>query len=243
MRIVAINGSPNMGKGNTALILHPFLEGMKDKGAEVDLFYTKKLEINPCQGEFGCWIKTPGKCFQQDDMEILLPLMDQSDVLVLATPIYVDGMTGPMKNLLDRIIPGVQPFMELRDGHCRHPFRQKHKGGKLVLVSTCGYWEKDNFDPLLVHMEAVSKNLGRDFIGALLRPHGPALRSMMKRGMVDDIFEGAREAGGQLVTDGKMSSKTLDLISRELIPVKMYLQIINSEFDKVLERIGEIKFQ
>ena len=67
MKVIAINSSPNMGKGNTALVLDPFLEGMRKAGAEVELFYTKKLKINPCQGEINCWVKTPGKCLQQDD--------------------------------------------------------------------------------------------------------------------------------------------------------------------------------
>jgi multimeric flavodoxin WrbA len=41
MKVLAINSSPRMDKGNTALILNPFLEGMKEAGAEVDLFYTR----------------------------------------------------------------------------------------------------------------------------------------------------------------------------------------------------------
>jgi len=45
MRVIAINSSPNMDKGNTALILNPFLEGLKDAGAEVELFYTKKFRF------------------------------------------------------------------------------------------------------------------------------------------------------------------------------------------------------
>ncbi|WP_332882068.1 flavodoxin family protein [Methanosarcina horonobensis] len=49
MKVLAINSSPRMDKGNTALILNPFLEGMKEAGAEVELFYTKKLNINPVQ--------------------------------------------------------------------------------------------------------------------------------------------------------------------------------------------------
>ncbi len=32
MKVMAINGSPNMGKGNTALVLDPFLEGMREAG-------------------------------------------------------------------------------------------------------------------------------------------------------------------------------------------------------------------
>ena len=238
MKVVAINGSPNMGKGNTALVLGPFLEGVREAGAEVELFYTRKLKINPCQGEFNCWLKTPGECFQQDDMRMLLPKLAEADVLVLATPVYVDGVTGPMKNLLDRIIPLAQPFFELRDGHCRHPGRDGSKGGKLVLVSNCGFWEMDNFDPLLVYIAAVCKNLGSEFAGALLRPHGPALRGMMERSMpVEDVFESAKEAGRQLVEDGKMSPETLKVVSRELLPLEMYEQIVNQRFQEALDAL------
>ena len=238
MNVVAINGSPNMDKGNTALVLGPFLEGMREAGAEVELFYTSKLKINPCQGEFDCWLKTPGECFQQDDMQMLLPKLSEADVLVLATPVYVDGITGPMKNLLDRIIPLARPFFEMRDGHCRHPRRDGSKGSQLVLVSNCGFWEMDNFDPLLVQMAAVCKNLGSKFAGALLRPHGPALRGQMAMGMpVDDIFESAREAGRQLVEDGRMSPETLKVVSRELLPLEMYVQTVNQRFQEALDAL------
>lgn len=37
MKVVAINSRPNMGKGNTALVLDPFLDGMREMGAEVEL--------------------------------------------------------------------------------------------------------------------------------------------------------------------------------------------------------------
>jgi multimeric flavodoxin WrbA len=239
MKVIAINSSPNMDKGNTALVLRPFLEGMREAGAEVELFYTKKLKINPCQGEFTCWLKTPGKCFQQDDMQMLLPKLAQADIWVLATPVYMDGITGTMKNLLERILPLAQPFIELRDGHFRHPGREGTKeGGQLVLVSNCGFWEVDNFDPALVHMKAISKNADKEFAGALLRPHGPALRGMIDMGMpVDDIFEAAKEAGRQLVKDGEMSPETLKVVSRELVPLEMYMQMSNQIFQEALDAL------
>jgi multimeric flavodoxin WrbA len=238
MKVVAINSSPNMDKGNTALVLGPFLEGMRKAKAEVELFYTKKLKIDPCQGEFNCWLKTPGVCFQQDDMQMLLPKMAQADIWVLATPVYVDGMTGPMKSLLDRMLPLAQPFYSLCDDHCRHPMRDETKVTKLVLVSNCGFWEMDNFTPLVVHMKAVSKNVGGEFAGALLRPHGPALRGMMEMGMpVNDIFEAASEAGRQLVEDGRMSPETLKVVSRELLPLERYVQIGNQRFQEALDAL------
>lgn len=242
MKVLAFNSSPNMDKGNTALILDPFLKGMREAGADVELFYTKKLKINPCQGEFNCWLKTSAQCYQKDDMQRLYPKLIGADVIVFACPLYVDGMNGSMKNLIDRTIPLAYPFIELRDGHCRHLGREGEvvKEGKVVLVSNCGFWELDNFEPLIVHMKAICKNMNREFAGALLRPHGPALRPMLNMGApVKDVLEAAEEAGRQLVRDGKMSEKTLSIISRELIPLEMFLQIANQNFKQTLEAVDK----
>ncbi|MFQ5711633.1 MAG: flavodoxin family protein [Candidatus Geothermarchaeales archaeon] len=238
VKVLAFNCSPKMDKSNTALILTPFLEGMRMEGAEVELFYTRKLKINPCTGDFRCWTKNPGKCHQDDDMNTLYPKLREADIWVFATPVYVDGFAGPMKNLLDRGIPLLQTFIELRDGHCRHPPREGTKPGKIVLVSNCGFWEMDNFDPLLVHIKAVCKNMGREFAGALLRPHGSFLKLMMKRGMpVDDVFKAAKEAGRQLVKNGEMSTETLRIVSRELLPLERYLQEINKGYRQALDKL------
>jgi hypothetical protein len=111
----------------------------------------------------------------------------------------------------------------LRDGHCHHPLRKGTKSGQVVLVSSCGYWEVDNFDLLLDHMRALCEHAERGFAGALLRPHGPALRPMMEQGApVDDILQAAKEAGQQLVEKGVMSPETLALVRRELVPLKMW---------------------
>jgi multimeric flavodoxin WrbA len=236
MKVMAINSSPHMEKGNTAMILAPFLEGMKEAGAEVETIYTRKLKIAPCEGCFDCWMKTPGVCRHKDDMASILPKMG-ADTWVYATPLYVDGMTGPMKNFLDRCIPGALPFFEMRDGHNRHPARGGQKqGGKIVLVSTCGFWELDNFDALVIHMKAYAKNANRDFAGALLRPHAGALTAMSKiKGLIDDVFAAARDAGRQLVQTGGMSPETLRTVSRELMPQELYFQNANRSFKQALD--------
>jgi hypothetical protein len=143
-----------------------------------------------------------------------------------------------MKNVLDRLIPGAQPFIELRDGHCRHPGREGHSRRKLVLVSNCGFWEMDNFAPLLVQVKAFCENAAMEFAGALLRPHGEALRPMMERGApLDDVFEAAREAGRQLVQEGQMSPENIAAVSSELMPLETYLQFANAHFQQVLDAL------
>jgi len=240
MKVVAINGSPRMDQGNTAKILGPFLEGMREAGAEVELFYTRQLKINPCLGQFTCFFKTPGNCSQKDDMQTLRPKLRNADVWVLASPVYLDGVTGPMKNLMDRTLPLLQPFLEMRDGHTRHPLWEGVKRGKVVLVSVCGLCEMDNFDPMVAHIKAFCKNLDREFAGALLRPNGAYLKEMAEMGLpLDDIFEAAREAGRQLVRDGEMLPETLGVISRDIMTAEEFVEGANPTIQQMLDAAGE----
>jgi multimeric flavodoxin WrbA len=228
MKVVAINGSPQGEKGNTALILGPFLEGMKAAGAEVRVFLTKAMRVHPCQGEYNCWFRTPGRCFQEDDMQTLLPAVGEANILVLATPLYVDGMTGPLKTVVDRLIPLGDPKIEMREDHCRHPGRSTAKGRKLVLISNCGFWELDNFDALVGHAKAIARNLDAAFAGALLRPHGPAFKAMLDRHLpVTDVLDAARDAGRQLAATGSISPDTLSIVSRPLLPRDQYVALAN----------------
>jgi multimeric flavodoxin WrbA len=239
MKVLAVNASPNRDKGITSLILTPFLDGIKSAGGEVDLFYTSDLDIKPCRGEYNCWLKTPGQCFQDDDMRKVIPKFESSDALIFGAPVYVDGVPGPLKMLMDRLISTGLPFIEVRDDHCRHAARSgRNQEIPFALVSVCGFWELDNFDPMVVHMKAFCKNAGMTFSGALLRPHGGAMYAMKETGQVNDIFNAARDAGAQFVKTGKISESNLSTISRELIPRELFIQYANEHFSKTLSSTG-----
>jgi multimeric flavodoxin WrbA len=238
MNALVLDASPNMGKGNTALILNPFIEGMKEKGAQIDLLYVRKLKVNACQGDQSCWVRTPGKCFQDDDMQQIYPKRREADLVVLATPVYVDGMTGALKNIIDRLIPTIEPSIELREGHCRHPPRAGYKHAKAVLVSTCGFWEMDNFAPLVAHVKAICENAGWKYAGALLRPHSSALGYMLRRGLpAQDVVEAAKEAGKQIAGKGYIEEETIKTIGRELVPLETYVEILNQSFKRALDSL------
>ncbi len=228
MKVLAFNGSPLMEKGNTALILNPFLEGARQAGAEVELLYIAKLNIHDCLGDFNCWMKTPGTCHQADDMQLIHPKLREADVWVFASPVYVWGVSGTMKVLMDRFLPLIEPSITLNDGHCSHPLRAGTKRSKIVLVSNCGFWEMDNFDPLLAQMRMLCRVIGFEFAGSLLRPAGPLLAAMLEMGApVEDILEAAREAGRQLVRDGVISARVQQIVSRDLMPRDSYIQALN----------------
>ena len=238
MKVLAFNCSPNTDDGNTALILNPFLDGIRSAGADVELFYTKKLKIRPCAGDLHCWFRKPGVCIHQDDMVQLYPRLKKADIWIFATPVYFDGISGPMKMLMDRLVPLVLPFVEIRDGHCCHPRREGTTSGKVILVSTCGFWETDNFDPAVSHMKAFCRTIGREFAGALVRPCASSFRGMLDLGRpVEDILYAAGEVGQQLIREGKMSPETLAGISREIMPMDKFVQVSNRVFQSELDAL------
>jgi multimeric flavodoxin WrbA len=167
-------------------------------------------------------------------MEWLLPKFKETDIIVLAVPLYVDGLPGPVKNFIDRFVPRGVMTIEERDGRCAHPIREGLKPLPTVLVATCGFWEMENFDPLLVYMKAWARNANSAFFGALLRPTAPMFRDMLETGApVDDVLEAAREAGRQLVTTGEMSSETLAAVGRPLMPRKEFVRAHNEKLAQI----------
>jgi multimeric flavodoxin WrbA len=224
MKVLAFNGSPRMGKGNTALILNPFLEGMRETGAEVELFYTRKLKINPCTGELLCWGEKPGQCHISDDMQLLYPKLRKTDILVLATPVYIP-LPSEMQNLINRLITLMNPVLEMRAGRTRARFRQDVEIRKIVLVSTCGWWEIGNFGTVLRIVDELAEDVSVEFAGAVLRPHANFLREDNEK--TRNVLKAAKQAGYQLVKKGKMSPETLKVVSCELMSLEKYMQTNN----------------
>ena len=233
MRVLAINCSPKMEKGITFLILNPFLEGMRDAGADLELVHAKTLDIAPCLGRLECFVR--GECIQKDDMKTLLPKLRNADVWVFATPIYWGGIAGEMKNLIDRMTPFGDPVFGIRDGHSYHSLRADVKRGKVVLVSTCGFWELDNFDSTIDYMKTFSRQSDREFAGALVRPHSMPFAGMLKMGKpVGDVLDAAKAAGREFVQDGVIAEETLKTVSRPVMPVEAFVEVANQKWQEAI---------
>ncbi len=216
-KVLAINGSPRLEKGTTHPVLTPFLQGMKDAGADVELFYVSRLNVEPCTGEFHCWYEKPGECYIHDDMQDLYPKLRAAETVVLATPVYIP-LPGEMQNVINRMVPLVEPLVETREGRTRARFRQDVSIRRFVLLCTSGWWEKENCDTVVRIAQELAEKAGVGFAGALLRPHA----FLMKEGgeLTADgraVQEAARKAGYELVKDGAMKPETLERVSRPLI--------------------------
>jgi multimeric flavodoxin WrbA len=238
MKVLAFNGSPRMKKGVTDSLVELFLGGAESAGAQTETVYVAKHKINYCIGCFHCWFVHPGKCIHDDDMMMIRQKIRAADIIVFGCPVYFDGFTAQMKTMLDRLIAGGSPFIENRDGHARHPSQGKEKKKrKLLLISTCGFGERDNFDPMIHHMQAIARNFATgEYMGALVRPMGQTMEMLEseKPEEVKAIRDAFSKAGKEAVSKGTISTELQDAVAAPLIPFEEFVRRANALFKELI---------
>lgn len=88
---------------------------------EYEILTLADFDIHPCLGCENCFLL--GDCVQKDDLQKLLNKILHADLFVLSAPVYMHGMPGEMKNIIDRIATW------------SHTFRLA--GKNVILISTC----------------------------------------------------------------------------------------------------------
>jgi multimeric flavodoxin WrbA len=241
MKVLALNGSPRTSQGATDLITRSFLKGAEEAGAEVETIYLARKKIKYCTGCMNCWFVHPGDCIQDDDMAEILEKLTAADMQVYASPVYTDGFTGQMKTMLDRSIPVGTPFIVKKDGHARHPGSAKYKRkspAKMVLISTCGFGERDNFDPIIMHTRALARNLGYEYLGELVRPMGPALQMLvgLEPERAAPVLEAFRRGGYEAVADNVIRPEVQETAAQPIMSLEEFMGMVNqfakAEIDK-----------
>lgn len=107
MKITAIMGSPRKN-GVTSRITRGFLEHAEARGADIQAYYLNQMEFTGCQGCHSCKGGLDA-CVLRDDLTPALEDLVESDILVLASPIYFWDVTGQFKCFFDRTWSLVKP--------------------------------------------------------------------------------------------------------------------------------------
>ena len=105
MEILVLNGSPRPN-GNTAAMVEAFAEGAREKGHTVHIIPVCQKRIAGCMACEYCHQKDSGherRCVQRDDMQEVYPLLDEAEMIVLASPIYYHNFTGQLQCAVSRI--------------------------------------------------------------------------------------------------------------------------------------------
>lgn len=236
MKITIFNGSPRAENGNTHVMVRAFMKGARKGGAEVENVFLAKKEINPCRGCFSCWLKTPGECVIKDDMAELLKKFAGSDIVVFATPLYVDNVTGIMKNFMDRLIPGGDPHFEKDEGgECAHLMRSE-KRVKLVVISNCGFPEQSHFQVLELLFKRVARNMRTEVIGEIYRGGGAILKDapLILKPVISKYKKLLQKAGKEIVENQRLSKETRLKLEKPFMSDDRYIEGANEYFDDLL---------
>ncbi|NLE94300.1 MAG: flavodoxin family protein [Dehalococcoidia bacterium] len=233
MNVIALDASPHGEQGNTSLVLERFVAGVIEGGASVERVSLRSLRVEPCCSRMVCWYKTPGFCIHEDDATEIIQRMALADVWVLSSPVHVGGMTELAVRFMERTVMLMSPMFEVHDGITRHVGSPDAETRAVVLVSTCGYYEVAAFDSLVGQVRDLTRSHHRRFAGALLRPHGLALKFMQANGVdVRDVLDAAQRAGGELVRTGGLSDEVLRAVRRPLLPQDDFVALMNSAFER-----------
>jgi len=217
VNILAINGSPRGGRGNTDILVQAFLAGAREVGAEASTVYAVDLEIRPCTGCFSCWTRTPGTCIHDDDMPDLLLQIRRADVVVLASPLYGGMVTGLMKDCLDRMLPLSHPAMQPVGGTHGHPGRYGDGPFRIVLISNAGFPETSHFNGLKATFRQFASGAPRGGLaGMICCAAGPMLAIPSLQDRVRWYLDAAAQAGREVVRQGRISRETQAILDRSL---------------------------
>jgi len=236
MRVLTINASPRVDKGCTAKILNPLLEGMRQAGAETETIYLADKNIHHCIGCFTCWFKTPGKCVFADDMSLILEKFAAADLIIYGTPLYCFSMTGLLKNVLDRSIPKVLPFMQMaKSGLIFHPLRHPGKPKKHLLVSPCGFPEITHFDALVATIKQLTNSSeNEEYLGEILRPSAGLMDLPEFQQIAESYVELLKVAGRQLIENNKIDQGIHEKLHKQWISQEDFMINCNKYFHSIL---------
>lgn len=100
LTVVAINGSPHAGIGNTALMLEMLRQPLTEAGCSLEVVTLSERTIEYCTGCGLCMEK--GSCWIPDDHHGIVERLLAADGIILASPVYFFHVTAQMKTFLDR---------------------------------------------------------------------------------------------------------------------------------------------
>lgn len=125
MKVLGVSFSQRKG-GNSETLLKEALRGADGCGAATEFLSLRDKDIGPCRGCLAC--RAEGVCALKDDMQAIYPKLEETDGLILASPVYIYSISGLGKAFLDRTYALKSPRLRLMN----------KVGGAITVASSSG---------------------------------------------------------------------------------------------------------
>ena len=101
MKILTIIGTPH--KGNTRAVVDLFLDEFKNDNNEFDEIVLPTSFNEICYGCANCILKGEDKCPHFNKINPIIKKMEDADLIIYATPVFVGSCSSGMKAFLDHL--------------------------------------------------------------------------------------------------------------------------------------------
>ncbi len=178
--ILVLTGSPRKG-GNSDRLADAFITGAQQAGHTVIKYATADKQFKGCRACQTCFSRGTA-CSFADDFNELAPLVEQADMLVLATPIYWFTFPAQLKAALDKFFSFLigQKTLNIKDS---------------ALLACAGNPREDSFDGLVSSYKLSAGHMGWKDNGIILVPGLMAKDDILKT----DGLKRAEELGKSIL--------------------------------------------
>lgn len=130
--------------GNTEMLADAFCKGAQEAGNTARKITLFNKNIKGCLDCKYCY-KHEGECVLKDDMKAIYEALSQTDLLVIATPVYFYNFSAQLKAVFDRL---------------HNPIREKFPIKEMVLLGVCADEGMEVFQPMIDTYKAIGGYLG-----------------------------------------------------------------------------------
>lgn len=100
MKVLLINASPHE-KGCTETALREVEKTLNEEGIETEIVWSGNNVQGGCMACMSC--RKTGKCVKEDIVNQLIPIFEESDGIVIGSPVHFASATGTASCVMDRL--------------------------------------------------------------------------------------------------------------------------------------------
>ncbi len=124
MKTIIVNGNPYPSNKNFDSSLNKLSDAIKSNSNQpCNIITLRELDLRPCIGCFGCWVKSPGECQITDQSLNVREQIIQSELVIFASPLILGYTSALLKTIQDKLLPLLLPYVTLVNKECHHEKR------------------------------------------------------------------------------------------------------------------------
>ena len=207
--VILLIGSPRGGRSTSAHLSGFLIGRLQERGWTATTF-----SVRTTIGNTTAW----------SELEVAT---DTADLVIVATPLYVDSLPAPLIETFERI-------------YARRRATAPLKAQRMVAVMNCGFPESSQNATALAICRCFARRAGFRWDGGLALGMGGAIsgQTITERGRTHAVAVALQRAANDLAAGGPLSTEAKQALARPMMPIWLYRLVAELSFRSIAWRRG-----